>query len=533
VFLGASSYGVRAAARAYFDRELDELTAAQAAMIAGLAQAPGRADPFKNPAVARARRDEVLDRMQRAGFLDEAVVAAARAEPLDLRPPDRPRLAPWYTEHVRRLLEDSLPEMVDLGGLEVETAADPALAALAEDRLRKHVRDRWKKHPPEAAALLWDHTTGYVEALVGGKTWSTEANQFDRMIQACRQPGSAWKPILYGAALASDAITLGTPLRDAPVTEYDEATNTFYRPKSGKRFRGVVLARNAFASSLNAPAIDVLHHVGAQAVIGFARRLGISTEIATVDPMALGASCVRPFELARAFAVFARRGWAIAPRFVVRVRRGEDLLFDAAVPEDPWLDPARRLDRVAALAGLDPDERIGVEDSNGPLVDERTAFLVEELLASVVKRGTATAARGLGRPAAGKTGTVKTPVADKYQNIDAWFIGFTARVLGAVWVGHDDPSELLGSDDDGAHAALPLWMSLIRLTEGDRPARPVPGTPPPGLERARIDTETGLLAAPGAGGGDDLWFKQGTAPTEVAGRVTGSGTDFGRTAHEF
>src|SRR6185503_5184852 len=155
------------------------------------------------------------------------------------------------------------------------------------------------------------------------------------------------------------AITPGTALRDAPIAEYDEVTNTHWKPKSGNKFRGVVLAQDAFASSLNAPAIDVFDRIGAPGVIRFAKRLGITSALAEVRPMALGASCVKPIELARAYAVIARRGWAIAPRFAVRVRRGDEVLFDVAVQEDPWLDPARRFDRMVATAGSELDERVG------------------------------------------------------------------------------------------------------------------------------------------------------------------------------
>ncbi|MCA9675637.1 MAG: transglycosylase domain-containing protein [Myxococcales bacterium] len=529
VFLGANAYGVRAAARAYFDRDLDQLTAAQAATIAGLAQAPGRASPLRDPAAAKARRDEVLERMGRAGFLDDAAVAAARAEPLGLHDPGVAygAVAPWYTEHVRQLLEDGMAEELDLGGLEIDTAAQPVLAVEAQRAAVAHTDGLDHGHgdgPPEVAAILWDHHSGYIEALVGGRAWGPD-DQFDRVLQGCRQPGSAWKPIVYGAALEAGAITPGTPLRDAPIAEYDEATGVHWKPRSGHGFRGVALAQDALASSLNAPAIAVLDSVGATAVIAFARRLGITTAIADVRPMALGASCVKPIELARAYAVFARRGWAVAPRFVVRVRRGDDVIFDAAVPEDPWLAPARRLDRLAALAGVDPDVRTGLPPSDAPLVDARVAFQLDDMLAAVIARGTATSARRLGRPAAGKTGTTN-------DNTDAWFVGFTGRELAAVWVGHDTPADM-GGRDDGAHAAVPLWVTLMRLAEGDRAPVPVPGAPPPGMTRVRIDRETGLLSARGAGGGLDLWFRAGTEPTEEAGAPTGTSDDFGRASRQF
>jgi penicillin-binding protein 1A len=521
VFLGQNAYGVAAAARAYFDRRVAELDLPQAALLAGLIQAPARLDPYRRPAAARARRDEVLARMARAGLIDEAARAAAAAAPIELvRPrPSYGTRVPWYTEQARALVRAALPDEVRRGGLAIETAALPALGTAIQADAAAHGA-RWGG--AEVAALVWDHRTAYVEALVGGRDW--DPDRFDRMMQSCRQPGSAWKPLVYGAALEAGAITPGTPLRDAPVAEYDEGTDTHWKPRSGERFRGVVLAQDAFAASLNAPAIDVLDRVGAARVIALARRLGITTKVADVRPMALGASCARPIELARAFAVIARRGWAVAPRLVVRIRRGDEVLFDAAVPEDPWLDPARRLDRIAETAGADPAARVAAE--GGRLLDEGVAYQLGDMMAAVVTRGTAAGgAAAIGRPAAGKTGTTN-------DNTDAWFIGFTGRALGAVWLGFDSPAHKLGPTGDGAHAALPLWTRAIRAAEGARPAAPVPGPPPAGLERVSIDRETGLLAAPGALG-LPLWLRRGTAPTEVAGQPGTSPTDFGRSAREF
>jgi penicillin-binding protein 1A len=520
VFLGENAYGMAAASHAYFDREVADLDLAEAALLAGLIQAPSRLDPFKHPEAAKARRDEILARMLRAKMIDEATRAAAVAQPLALQRPvaSYGKRVPWYTEQVRALIASAIPDELARGNLVIETAALPALGIqLQADAVAQ--ADRWGKS--QVAALVWDYKTAYVEALVGGRDW--DPDRFDRFRQACRQPGSAWKPVVYGAALDAGAITPGTALRDAPIAEYDERTNVHWKPKSGSRFRGVVLVQDAFAASLNAPAIDVVDRVGTATVIALARRLGVTTEVADVRPMALGASCVKPIELARAYAVIARRGWAIAPRFAVRVRRGKEAIADFAVPEDPWLDPARRFDRIAFTAGKDPDERI--EASGGRLLDERVAFQLQDMMSAVVQRGTASEARSLGRPAAGKTGTTN-------DNTDAWFIGFTGRALAAVWLGFDDPTKKLGHEGDGAHAALPLWMRAIRSAEGVRPDVALPGPPPEGMERVSIDRETGLLAAPGAPG-LALWFKSGTQPTEVSGTPGTSPTDFGRSAREF
>ncbi|HUJ58685.1 MAG TPA: transglycosylase domain-containing protein [Kofleriaceae bacterium] len=525
VFLGEGAYGMAAGAHAYFDRDVRELDLAQAALLAGLIQAPGRLDPFHHPDAARARRDEVLARMARAGLIDEPTRARAAASAIELHraAPRYGRELPWYAEQVRRQVASLWPDDYARGGLAIDTAALPALGDALERDAAAHAA-RWKQagQTPEIAALVLDHRTGYVEALVGGLAWG-RSDRFDREMQSCRQPGSAWKPVVYGAALEAGAITPGTALRDAPVAEYDEVTNTQWKPRSGDHFRGVVLAQDAFAASLNAPAIDVFDRVGGERVIALARRLGITTALDDVRPLALGASCVRPIELARVYAIIARHGWAIDPHFAVRVRRGDQVLLDAAVPEDPWLDPARRLDRLAATAGLDPAERIAAD--GGQLLDERTAFQLADMMSAVVERGTAAAAGGsLDRPAAGKTGTTN-------DNTDAWFIGFTGRALAAVWIGFDDPRVKLGGEGDGAHAALPLWIRAVRAAEGARGKLPVPGAPPDGLEHVAIDRETGLRAAPGTGG-LELWFRAGTAPTELSGQ-SGNGSDFGRATREF
>jgi penicillin-binding protein 1A len=518
VFLGQNAYGMVAAARAYFDKPAAELTVAEAAMLAALIQSPARIDPYHHPELAKSKRDEVLARMLRARLIDATTHDAAIAEPIRTRRPAAyygTRVA-WYTEAVRKLVAEAFPADVARGGLVIETAALPALGTRLEADAAAHAL-AWAHdgQTPQIATIVWDHHTGYVEALVGGRDWGTGGDKFDRMLQSCRQPGSAWKPFVYGAALEAGAITPGTALRDAPIAEYDEATNTTWKPKSGNRFRGIVLAQDAFASSLNAPAIDVFDRVGAAGIIAFARRLGITTELSELRPMALGASCVKPIELARAYAVFARRGAAIAPRLAVRVRRGDRILFDGSVPEDPWQTAEARFDRLAATVG----------EVTKPLVSEQVAFQLTDMMTSVVEHGTATLARTLDRDAAGKTGTTN-------DNTDAWFVGFTGRVLAAVWIGFDDPTTKLGHGGDGAHAALPLWLEAIRAAEADRPGIPLPGTPPADMERVTIDRESGLLAAPHSPGAA-LWFRTGTAPTEVAGNPGTSPTDFGRSTREF
>ncbi len=527
VFLGSGAYGVAAAARAYFAKPLASLSLHEMALVAGMAQAPGRTDPWQNPDAARARRDEVLGRMWRAGMIDDDEHRAAVAAPLGLRAPVDPygTIAPWITEAARREIVEIDPDDFARGGLDVVTTALPVAAVETEAAARAGADALAARHPgdeaPQVGLIAYDHVTDYVEAIVGGVgggPGGAQASRFDRALQACRQPGSAFKPIVYLAALERDAITPGTPLRDAPVAEYDEDRDLFWKPHNeGKSFRGVALAQDALAASLNAPAIDVLDRIGAESAVAMARRLGLTTKLDPVRPIVLGASCVIPAEMARGFGVFATRGRLPSPTVITRVVMRGTPIVDRGSGWDPFAPEDVRLDRF--VAGLDAR-------AAAPAIDEQTAFLMSSMLAEVTRTGTAHDAHALGRPAAGKTGTTN-------DNSDAWFVGYTGRLVAAVWVGHDDQAKKLGTREEGAHAALPIWMAVVRLLEADRAPVPVPGPPPDGVVQARVDRATGLLSAPRAGGAIDLWFRFGTAPTQRVDEVRDLPRELDRVARDF
>jgi len=522
VFLGGGAYGIKAAARGYFNKRLDELSVAETAMIAGLAQAPGRADPFKAPDVTKARRNEVLGRMLRAKMIPSKEHQRAIAAPIELTPPRvlYGTLAPWHTARARGEVGHAAAANYMRGGLRIETSASVTLSegALEIARTFSDRLGRGRENgAPQVGALVWDYRTGYLEATVGGLDW--QDSQFDRSTQACRQPGSAFKPLVYAAALERNAITPGTALRDAPIAVWDDKMGVHWKPtNSGRSFRGVALAQDALASSLNAPAVDVLDRVGTRAVVDLAARLGITSRLVEVRPLALGASCVIPIELAGAFATFASGGDTIEPIFVVRVTRGDEVLLDRASPYDPNLTSSRRLDRLV--------DHVATAAVTASTLDHETAYQVSSMLRDVVLRGTGTDARSIGRPVAGKTGTTN-------DNSDAWFVGYTARIVTAVWVGHDNPAKRLGKRDDGSHAALPIWKQLVKLAEDDRIPLDVPGKVPDSMVRARVDRETGLLARPHAGGAIDLYFKRGTEPTQAAGTLLGVPVDLGRATRRF
>lgn len=531
VYVGNGAYGVAAGAQQYFSKALRDITVPEAALLAGVIASPSRLDPTNNPTAAQQQRDGVLTKMARAGFIDHDVFAAALATPVTIRPP-RARygtLAPWQTEHARQQAATTWPAAWARGGLTVETNVDVALADDVQRVVTAHLGqlaadarlvERGNGVSPEVAAIVWDHRTGYLQTVQGGANW--HASQFNRALQSCRQPGSTWKPIVYAAALMTNAITAGTVLRDAPIAEYDDATGEHWKPKHSGDYRGLVLAQQALAASLNGPAIEVYRLAGGQAVLALARRLGITTELVDGGPAALGASCVKPIELAGAFMHVARGGFGAQPLVVTRVVDRGEVLLDSAAPEDPTLDAARRWDRLAALAGASPGARAGAAEE--PAIDAANAFVMTDMLRAVVTSGTGAAARAVGRPVAGKTGTTN-------NNTDAWFVGFSARALGAVWLGYDDPSHQLAADQDGRRAAIPLWVNIMRAAEGSRPAAPLQPYVPADVVRVVIDPTTGLRAPPGSGG-VSLSFRRGTEPTDATD-APAANDDFTRAGQAF
>ena len=518
-FFGAGAHGVAAAAKRYFGKELSEITVAEAALIAGLAQAPSRANPLVDLDAATDRRNTILDRMHRAGFIDNQQLEKSEGEPIFVRESFATygSLAPWHTEHARRQVQARWPDLYARGGLTIETTASPIASLEAERRAREKIAELFEdpENMPEIGSVSIDYVTRYVETSLGG--WDWQASKFDRSTQACRQPGSAFKPVVYAAAIENHAITAGTPLRDAPIAEWDAEHDVHWKPTNGARlFRGVALAQEALASSLNAPAVDVLDRVGTTAVVNIAKKLGISTPMAAVRPLALGASCVYPFELASAIATFPRNGLGLEPLFVSRVRKDGEVLLDLSSPYDPTISAGRRLDQLAAYSAKKVD----------PVIKPTTAYIMTSMLREVVRQGTGREARRLGRDAAGKTGTTN-------NNTDAWFVGFDGRIITSVWLGHDNPEKPLGDGRDGSHAALPLWTSIMWGVEDGREKVPLLRNRPPGIVQVRIDRETGLRAETGAGGAADVFFERGTQPSQSVAESFGQPVDIARESHSF
>ncbi|MBI2897527.1 MAG: PBP1A family penicillin-binding protein [Deltaproteobacteria bacterium] len=324
---------------------------------------------------------------------------------------------------------------------------------------------------PEGAAVLLDARTREVLALVGG--YEAMPLGFDRATSAARQPGSAFKPIIYSAALNTRRFTPATILYDTP--EVFER----WRPRNFEswEYRGPVRLREALAQSINIAAVKLLSEVGVESAVAYAHALGIESELTQTLSLALGASEVSPIELANAYGVFASGGMSQPELLVTKIRdsRGREI----------GLPPRRPAQRV-----------IGQDE----------AYLLTSLLTSVVDHGTGRAARRLGRPVAGKTGTSN-------DARDAWFVGYTPDLVACVWVGFDDHSPL-GPGESGAKSALPIWVELVAAAEASHPAASF--AVPAGIVTARIDPASGLLAYEGLATAITEQFLDGTEPAETA-----------------
>ncbi len=432
VYWGHNTYGVETAAQSYFNKSAADLTLGEAAMMAGLIQAPEEYSPFVNYPLAKERQSTVLARMRQLGWISAEEEAAAKAQPLLIGEITsfRTSVAPYVTEAVVQELKDIFGnEAVLKGGMRVQTTVDLNIQRLAEETVkRQHALLRQRGFYADQMALVAiDPRTHFVKAMVGGVDYNT--SQYNRAIQARRQPGSAFKPFVYYAAFASGRYTPDTIIQDTPVSYPDGYE--YYTPKNyDGSFMGNIPIRKALELSRNVPAIRLGQSVGVDRIIEICRLLGIESPMDPVVSLPLGAVDLTPMELAGAYATFASNGWHSDPTFIVQVTdsSGNVLLDNTPKPQlilDPWA--------VAALT---------------------------DVLQGVVSRGTGTAAQ-IGRPVAGKTGTTDS-------QRDVWFVGYVPQLATAIWVGNDDYSPM-GAGATGGGAVAPIWRDFMERALADTP----------------------------------------------------------------
>lgn len=423
-YFGSGAYGLGAAAEHYFGVEAGELTLPQAAVLAGLPQAPSRLALDQNPDAAKQRQAYVLGEMVEAGYLTESQAAAAAAAPVDLiaHPPLDPQLGYVFdaaVEEIKAVLQDPPPDLV------VTLTIDPDLQRAVQTHIAETLAEEGEALRVSQAAALLMRSNGHVIAMVGGVDYNE--SKFNRAIQARRQPGSAFKSVVYAAALEAGLdphdVRLDAPIRIGK-----------WQPKNYARGHlGPMTISEAYARSINTVAAALTQEIGENQVINMARRLGIRSPMEPLPSIALGSQEVTLWEITRAYATFMTGGRRIDPYLVAAIHdsRGE-LLFERPEP--------------AGRRALD-----------GDTTADMTAMMVR-----VIEEGTGMRARVEGWQVAGKTGTSQ-------DWRDAWFVGYTASLTGGVWVGNDDNSPM--AEVTGGELPADLFAAIMLLAlENERPA---------------------------------------------------------------
>jgi penicillin-binding protein 1B len=529
--------GFGEAATAYFGKDISSLSLPEAATLAGIIPAPnGKFSPIKHPDEVKRRRNTVLASMHSLGEIgDKDYEAAKNSElkiiPLKIDASD----APYLVDYIRdELLHNFSEEDITNGGLRVYTSLDPALQKVAVEAVQNGLKfvdeqiatqRKRQKTPdnlpgPQAALIALDPHTGDIKAMVGGSDYGM--TQLNRIVQASRQPGSIFKPIVYAAALetafekappeettpATEApkpelsvtptaegapadatkpeslsrdsvITLITTVVDEPTTFVYENGRSTYQPNNyHQEYRGTVTVRTALEHSLNVPTIKVAERIGYDRVAAMAKRLGLNAKIKGYPSVALGAFEVTPIEMAGAYTAFANEGRRMQPHALLRV-----------TSTDRTMNKAYK---------YEPQEVMRPE----------LAYLMTYLMEGVISSGTAAGptgvrARGFTLPAAGKTGTSR----------DGWFAGYTKDLLVIAWVGYDDNRDL---NLEGARSALPIWTEFMMKANALYPPKDPDNTnfnSPGGIEFAKIDADSLMLANSSCVNTFDEAFISGTAPT--------------------
>jgi membrane peptidoglycan carboxypeptidase len=474
IYLGqdgvVSVAGVQAAAQYYFSKNVADLSLPECAMIAGLIRSPSRYNPFSNPSQAKARRDFVLKRMMDENQLTHVQYVRAVGIPLTLA---RTRLAEqneagnemrYYIDEVVRVLKDKYPENVLFRyGLNIHTTMDPLAQELAQKNIREGAY--------QAAIVVLNPENGDVLALAGGRDY--QKSQFNRVTQALRQPGSAFKPFVYGAAL-ENGFNPASILNDEK-KEYKDREGKRWQPRNFDGiYQGKIPLRHALAESRNAASLDLLNQLGIDTAVEFAQRMGIERPLARNLSLALGTSELTLMELTNGYAPFANGGSRVSPRLVSAVLDAEKNLLET----DP---PVRE-----------------------PAISPGLSTLMTSLLQTTVSEGTAKSLTQYGwtAPSAGKTGTTN-------GGRDAWFIGYTPDLLVGVWTGDDESKAV---NVAGAKSALPIWAHFMLDYVGGLPGREFPASSD--VVRVKIDPVSGGLARSGCPQTTYELFMRGAEPKQ-------------------
>jgi penicillin-binding protein 1A len=440
IYLGHGAYGIEAASQVYFGKSTRYLNLCEASLLAGLPKAPSNYDPYTNYERSRQRQEYVLTRMVEDGHIAENEKNRVLRMPLllrSIRPQDK--VAAYFIENIRRYIQGKYgSDVLYKEGLEVYTTLDIRTQQAARDAVERGLqelenRQRYSRNVVQGALLCMDARTGAIRAMVGGRDFSK--SEFNRATQSRRQPGSAFKPIIYTAAF-DRGMTPETQIVDSPLA-FEDGTSQVWKPQNfDGQFLGPISLRSALVQSRNIVTIKLLQEIGVNYAIAYAANMGISSPLAPNLSLALGSSAVTLQELVRAYAVLANGGKVVEPFMIKKIVDRTGHVFEEHV--------------IKAEQAIDP----------------RIAYLTTHIMQDVVESGTGQRVKSIGRPVAGKTGTTN-------DMRDAWFIGFTPSLVTGVWVGFDQERSL-GSQEVGGRAAAPIWLYCMEKALANTPIESFP-----------------------------------------------------------
>ena len=483
VYFGSGAYGVASAARVFFGKSVKDLSLPECALIVGMLKAPSRYTPLVNPDLALDRRNTVLYLMFTAGAIDKTTYQQAKKKPLMLarssenRPKDDQ--VGYFIDYIKKELEEVVgANLLYKGGLTIHTTLSYTLQQAANEAVQKGlsaIKTRMNKSnipskELQGALIALDIQTGGIMAMIGGRDY--HKTPFNRTVDALRQPGSAFKPILYAYAIEK-GFTQSATLLDAPVLYKGAKDGQDWRPENfSKSYKGEITLRRALAYSENIPAVRLIEQLGPTGVARFAQKLGIRTPLDPNLTLALGTSGVTLLDIASVYSVFANQGKRIRPYGILEVLDNK----------------GRRLWQIKPVKNI--------------VISRNCAAIVTDMLKAVIKEGTGQAAKQLGYPLGGKTGTT-----DTYR--DAQFIGFSPSITVGVWVGNDNYTPL-GPMETGAKAALPIWIDFMEKALPNSPQRTFDH--PDDVICLPIDPLSGHVVSPETSGAVQAAFIKGTEP---------------------
>jgi penicillin-binding protein 1A len=506
IYFGSGAYGVQAAARIYFNKSAKDLNLAECATLAAIPKSPNYYNPFKNTKASLVRRNLVLLKMKELGYITKE----QEKEALNVTLPTQKKIlreatGRYLTEFLKIMLEPKYGKNILFkSGLSIYTTIDLQAQIAAEkaieETLAKFEGARLKSAKVQGALIAIDIKSGAIRAMVGGRSF--KESQFNRAVQAKRQPGSSFKPFVYLAAIES-GLTSATVLEDKPLIfvynknswelvsrdlttletiaenipeKYLIDAKKFWIPANyGNKYKGPVTLGTALALSINTCTVDIIMKITPGKVIQMARTLGISTPLTNSLSLALGSSDVTLQEMVSAFATFASGGIKTSPYIIAKILDKDGKILEQHIPEQK------------------------------EVLSPQTCFIITNMLRGAIERGSGWYAKNLGRPCAGKTGTTN-------NSTDAWFIGYTPQLAAGVWIGYDDQSMSLGERTTGGVIACPIWTQFMKRALDGEPI--LNFAQPENIELALIDSHTGFLAVNKTNDTFLEAFIKGTTPTK-------------------